>query len=299
MAIPFAVAAGLGLVSTGASLFQGIRAGQDKNKALAASEKFGKELEQLKIKNMFEGLQVPTRGAELQRQATEQALATGVEAAKTAGAEGVIGLVPKLQQQAAKEDMATAARLEQLEYQRNLAQAQGAQQAENQNVAAQRRLATMRLQGSGMAAADAAQRQQQALMSGIQGLGTAAAMGLEYAPLYGKQGAGKLGRQARRTARTVEETGVGTIAPLAIDEWNPLAEMPAPIPQPAISPTFTVSAQGNKPMISPLQPMYSPEYYDMFGTLSPPTTQMPLDPYGLGGQQVSLGGTSPNYWNYP
>ncbi len=187
MAIPFAVAAGLGLVSTGASLFQGIKAGQDKNKALAASEKFGKELEQLKIKNMFEGLQVPTRGAELQRQATEQALATGVEAAKTAGAEGVIGLVPKLQQQAAKEDMATAARLEQLEYQRNLAQAQGAQQAETQNVAAQRRLATMRLQGSGMAAADAAQRQQQALMSGIQGLGTAAAMGLEYAPLYGKE----------------------------------------------------------------------------------------------------------------
>ncbi len=155
MAIPFAVAAGLGLVSTCASLFQGIKAGQDKNKALAASEKFGKELEQLKIKNMLEGLQVPTRGAELQRQATEQTLATGVEAAKAAGAEGVIGLVPKLQQQADKQDMATAARLEQLEYQRNLAQAQAGQQAENQNIAAQRQLGMMRLQGSGMAAADA------------------------------------------------------------------------------------------------------------------------------------------------
>mgnify|MGYP003643626475 CR=1 FL=1 len=186
MPIPFAVAAGLGLTSTALGLYDVIKGGASARKAEQATQSLAKELEDVKVKNMMADLKVPTRGADLAREAGAERYATSVAAAQSAGAEGVIGLLPKLGQQQARQDLAIGAQLEQAEAQRDRARAQGAQQAENANVAAQRKMGMMRLQGAAQAAAEGRRRQQAGLQSAIGGLGQAAALGLEYSPLYGK-----------------------------------------------------------------------------------------------------------------
>ena len=217
MAIPLAVSAGLGLVSTGLGMFDMIKGGQQRRQAEQDAIKFGKEIEEIQVKNVMGELALPKKAAELELEASKEALATGVEAAKAAGAEGVIGLVPKLQQQAGRQALGTAARLEQLEYQRNLEMARQAQAIENQNVNAQRQLGMMRLQGAGMAAAEGSRRQQAGLQSMIGGLGQAAALGLEYSPLYQEEAATrKANRQAKREMKAIQgDNAFATIEPIA------------------------------------------------------------------------------------
>tara|TARA_R110002020_G_scaffold354367_2_gene567135 strand:+ start:3193 stop:4155 length:963 start_codon:yes stop_codon:yes gene_type:complete len=205
MPIPLAVAAGLGLTSTALGLYDVIKGGANARKAEQATQSLAKELEDVKVKNMMADLKVPTRGADLAREAGAERYATSVAAAQSAGAEGVIGLLPKLEQQQARQDLAIGAQLEQAEAQRDRVRAQGAQQAENANVAAQRQMGMMRLQGAATAAAEGRRRQQAGLQSAIGGLGQAAALGLEYSPLYGK---------AKDTgAATAGLTGQGSFVP--------------------------------------------------------------------------------------
>ena len=106
MPIPLAVAAGLGLTSTALGLYDVIKGGGEARKAEKATQALAKDLEDVKVKNMMADLKVPTRGAELAREAGAERYATSVEAAKAAGAEGVIGLMPKLEQQQARQDLA-------------------------------------------------------------------------------------------------------------------------------------------------------------------------------------------------
>ena len=184
-------------------------------------------------------LKVPTRGAELAREAGAERYATSVAAAQAAGAEGVIGLLPKLEQQQARQDLAIAAQLEQAEAQTDLARARGAQQAENANVAAARQLGMMRLQGAATAAAEGRRRQQAGLQSAIGGLGQAAALGLKYAPLYGKseedidkslagtqatQQAAQQQAAAQQQQQLAQQQQGGFIGPMAAKQtYNPLS----------------------------------------------------------------------------
>ena len=85
MPIPLAVAAGLGLTSTALGLYDVIKGGANARKAEQATQSLAKELEDVKVKNMMADLKVPTRGAELAREAGAERYATSVAAAQSAG----------------------------------------------------------------------------------------------------------------------------------------------------------------------------------------------------------------------
>lgn len=297
MAIPLAVSAGLGLVSTGLGMFDMIKGGQQRRQAEQDAIKFGNELEDIQVKNVMEEMALPKQAAELELEASKEALATGVEAAKAAGAEGVIGLVPKLQQQAGRQALGTAARLEQLEYQRNLEMARQAQAVENQNVNAKRQLFLSRLQGSGMAAAEGSRRQQAGLRSTIGGLGQAAALGLEYSPLYQEEAATrKANRQAKREMQAIQGdntfANMGQLAPVGqlapMTRQTPqmqFSSLGQPAPLNTTMPTYSQQRGGipnvgftaGLPQMQPLQPMQNETFGPNYGQFN--TTQMqPLQP---------------------
>ena len=259
MPIPLAVAAGLGLTSTALGVYDVIKGGADARKAEKATASLAKELEETKVKNMMANLKVPTRGAELAREAGAERYATSVAAAQAAGAEGVIGLLPKLEQQQARQDLAIAAQLEQAEAQTDLARARGAQQAENANVAAARQLGMMRLQGAAQAAAEGRRRQQAGLQSAIGGLGQAAALGLEYAPLYGKTS--KKQARAQEMKAIQDDTSLASMGKLQATEaapFNPMSTaMAAPQAPVGLQQSIMTSTGGG------MQPYTVSDEYDL------------------------------------
>ena len=181
MGLPLAVSAALGLTSSALGAYDMFKAGQQRAEADKAATKFGKELEKIAEQQQIVDMPLPSRGAELERQAAEQAMATGVAAAQVAGPEGVIGLVPQLEQQRRKQDLQTAARLERLEFDRNRA----AERMRREGVGMMAGLQSQRLAGAGMARAEAERRRLAGMQSIVGGLGQAAELYLESQPLYG------------------------------------------------------------------------------------------------------------------
>lgn len=181
-----AVSAGLGLISTAGGMVQTLGGKEKQREAEKASAKYASEIENLRARNLMEGVAIPMRGFDLAKEAQAQRYATGVAALQSAGAEGVLGGLTRLERQQGQQDLALAAQLEKMEYARNLERARQAQNIENQAIARQAQLNFMRLQGAGQAAAEGARQQQAGIQSIIGGLGTAAELGLKYAPLYGK-----------------------------------------------------------------------------------------------------------------
>jgi len=281
MPIPLAVAAGLGLVSTGMGIYDTIKGGQQRREAEKASEKFATDIKNLRAKNLMEGIGIPMRGFDLAKEAQAQRYATGVAALQSAGAEGVLGGLTGLERQQGQQDLALAAQLEKMEYARNLERARQAQAIENQATGREAQLGFMRLQGAGQAAAEGAQRQQAGVQSIIGGLGTAAELGLKYSPLYGKDkvdpaamtGMVNIGGDTSQTSRVGRPpiySGLGPFQP------------------------------GMNPMSQPLSQTYTgPFPLHSLGAVS-----TGLDYTPMGGQEISLGGglapsalTTPYYWN--
>jgi len=115
----------LALYALGAGL-QGIQAFQAQKRmksAEQASQKAMNELKQIKEVNPYKAVQVPTMGAQLQQEALARATAGGLQAAQSAGAEGVIGGLGNIMGASADASRKIASGLEQAEYQRDLAQA--------------------------------------------------------------------------------------------------------------------------------------------------------------------------------
>ena len=115
----------LALYALGAGL-QGVQAFQAQKRmksAEQAAQKAMNELKQIKEVNPYKAVQVPTMGAQLQQEALARATAGGVQAAQSAGAEGVIGGLGNLVGGVGAEAAKIGAELQQAEYQRDLAQA--------------------------------------------------------------------------------------------------------------------------------------------------------------------------------
>lgn len=115
----------LALYALGAGL-QGVQAFQAQKRmksAEQAAQKAMNELKQIKEVNPYKAVQVPTMGAQLQQEALARATAGGVQAAQSAGAEGVIGGLGNLVGGVGAEAAKIGAGLQQAEYQRDLAQA--------------------------------------------------------------------------------------------------------------------------------------------------------------------------------
>lgn len=115
----------LALFALGAGLQgrQAFKAQERMQSAEQAANKAKAELKKIQEINPYKAVQVPTMGAQLQQEALARATAGGLQAAQSAGAEGVIGGVGNIMGASADASRKIASGLEQAEYQRDLAQA--------------------------------------------------------------------------------------------------------------------------------------------------------------------------------
>ena len=116
--------------------------------------------------NAFEGLQLPTAGAEIVEQGLQRSEKENVQALKEAGTRGVLGGIEKTQQQTQAGYQQLGAKLSDLDYQRSMAIAE-----EDANIEAVREA---RLRGQISAAANASNVATQNLFSGLGGLANVA-----------------------------------------------------------------------------------------------------------------------------
>lgn len=111
----------------GVSAAQAIGQNKAMKKAEAASKKATESLRAINEDNAFKQLQVPTLGTQLAQQSQAQREAQTMGMIQGAGAEGVIGSVGQLALAGEQGDLQNAARLDELKYGRDAAQAEAQQ----------------------------------------------------------------------------------------------------------------------------------------------------------------------------
>lgn len=186
MGVATAISLGLAAASTGVSIYQGIQGAKAEaaaNEAAAAAAQDAKRISEV---DKYASLQVPTLGLDLAQQNIQARQASDVQALKEAGAAGVLGGLTAVNQQAQAQDQALRAQADEMAYQRNLAQAQNAQQIEANRVARQTGLVNAQLGGAQTAAAEARNTQNQAISGALQGLSSGAQL-YAYQDIYGNK----------------------------------------------------------------------------------------------------------------
>lgn len=163
------------LGGVGLSAAQAIKANKDMKAASAAAVQAKNQLKQIKETNPFKAVQTPMLGMELAQQQQSQREAQMVGALQGTGAEGVIGGIGQLAQAGNEQDLQMAAQANQMQYARDMAQAEaqmgiGARQAEREF-----NLGMADVQEQNMRRYEAAQNRNAAITSGFAALGTAAA----------------------------------------------------------------------------------------------------------------------------
>lgn len=203
MGVATAISLGLGLASTGVSVYQGIQGAKAEANANAAAAAAARDAERISEMDKFASLEVPTLGLELAQQNIQARQAANVQALREMGAAGALGGLTQVGLQAQAEDQALAAQAEQAQYQRDLAQAQNAQQIEANRVARQSGLTNARLAGAQTAAAEGRNTKNQAIQNTLQGLSSAAQL-YAYQDIYGNKNT-PTGTTVKDTASTVED----------------------------------------------------------------------------------------------
>jgi hypothetical protein len=123
-AVTGTIVAGIGM---GVSAAQAIGQNKAMKRAEEASKKATASLRAINEDNAFKQLQVPTLGTQLAQQSQAQREAQTMGMIQGAGAEGVIGSVGQLALAGEQGDLQNAARLDELKYERDAAQAQAQQ----------------------------------------------------------------------------------------------------------------------------------------------------------------------------
>ena len=165
-------------LQTAFSAGQAIKGGIDKRKAEEAQRKaiagFENKLRNIDFQNELEALRVPTMGAELRERGIARATTAGIEAMQEAGAEAVLGGVPRVVTAADAQSAEVAAELDQMQARRDEAVLREEQAIQQKKIGIERDIANiemMRLQGAGQAAADSAGQQQAGIAGIASGLG--------------------------------------------------------------------------------------------------------------------------------
>lgn len=179
-----------GLLSGG----QMIGGSRKKRKAEQAQAKatadYENKLRNIEFVNKLKALQVPTMGAELRERGIARATTGAIEATQEAGAEAVLGGVPRVVTAADAQSTEIAAQLDQMAVRRDEAVLRQEQRIADQRVGIEGEIAgidLMRAKGAGQAAADA-QAQFNAGAMGLAQTGTSMAVaGLKAQNPYGKQ----------------------------------------------------------------------------------------------------------------
>lgn len=164
MGIETAIGLGLAAVGSATQIIQGANA---KSQADQAATDAANQLARIQEADKFKNLQVPTLGLELAQQNLQARQAQDLQGLQDIGAAGVLGGLTKLETQGRAEDLALSAQAQEMQYARNQAQAQNAQQIEQNRAQREGALASARLAGAQTRGAQG----EGMVQSGIAGLG--------------------------------------------------------------------------------------------------------------------------------
>lgn len=163
-----------GVAGLGMNVADAIKAKKAKDSAQQAASKAAAQLKGVKEQDVFGQVQVPTLGYELAQQTTDRATKGAMEAARGAGAEGVIGATGGILQASNEAALNLAAQAEQTQFQRDLYQAQNKAGIEERRATRESELYGAELAGAQQAAADAQARKEAAITGAVQtGIGLA------------------------------------------------------------------------------------------------------------------------------
>jgi hypothetical protein len=179
MGLVTAISLGLAVVGTGLSVTQAIKGSQAKSEADAAAENSANQIARISEANKFASLKVPTMGLDLATQRMREWQQTQIQALKEGGATTVLGGMPGVSQQAYAQERELAAQADTMQYNRDLALAQNAQQIEGNRVGREASLAGARLSGA-QNASIAGQNQMDAGIQGAIGNLSNAAFAYQY-----------------------------------------------------------------------------------------------------------------------
>lgn len=171
----------------GLSAAQAIKANKDMKQASQAAQKAASELKNIKEFNAFKQVQVPTLGFELAQQSQAQATTQAVEAAKAAGAEGVIGGAGDIVRASGEQALNLAAQAGQAQFQRDIAQAEAEQGIQARKQEREFMAGINEVQSAQMQRTAAEERKNAAIEGMFSSLGTALSSGEKAFGLYGKQ----------------------------------------------------------------------------------------------------------------
>jgi len=169
------LATGSALAGTGMSIAQAVQAKKDAQAASDAAATAANTLRDMKNVNALAKLQVPTLGTNLAQQGLDKATMSALSTTQGAGAEGVIGGVGQIMQASNEQELKLAAEANDMEYQRNLAEAENQQDINDAKFKQLSDLELSRLTGAQLAAYQANANKNEAIKnaitSGTQALG--------------------------------------------------------------------------------------------------------------------------------
>jgi len=153
-----------------ASAGQAVAANQRRKKDEVAAKEAASRLRGLTETDYSAGLQVPTMGYDLAQQGIQQQQASGIQALQEAGAAGVIGGVPSMNQAANEAQLQLSADLQQAEYNRDLYRSQNRQGIEGRRMEREYGLGESELYGAQMSALQNKQMVNQGISGAFAGL---------------------------------------------------------------------------------------------------------------------------------
>jgi hypothetical protein len=173
-AVTTALSVAGGVAGLGMNVAQAIKAKKDKESAQKAASAAAAQLKGVKEQDAFAQVQVPTLGYELAQQSMDRSTKGAIEAARGAGAEGVIGAVPGVLQASNEAALNLAAQAGETAFNRDLYQAQNKAGIEQRKALREAEIYATELTGAQQAAADAQATRNAAITGAVEtGIGLA------------------------------------------------------------------------------------------------------------------------------
>ncbi len=181
------VMAGVASAQLTYAVYQGVVANNEKKDADKAAEEAIENYKKIETRSVMGALQIPTKGIELEERNLSRATSGQVDAMQEAGAAGVIGGTGRLTQAVGAQSESQAARIDRMQADRDRIVLTEEQRLERERADRLRNVELMRLQGAQAASADAADREQMAIQSGVEAVGTGATAVSASQNPYGRQ----------------------------------------------------------------------------------------------------------------
>ena len=210
-----------------ASAGQAVAANQRRKKDEAAAKEAASRLRGLTETDYSAGLQVPTMGYDLAQQGIQQQQASGLQALQEAGAAGVIGGVPSMNQSANEAQLQLSADLQQAEYNRDLYRSQNRQGIEGRRMEREFNLGDSELYGAQMSALQNKQMVNQGVAGAFSGLTSMGESIAENQALYKNQAKAEIPIDSRNAFKAPTSSLLQKKGTPMINTYGPAPEIGA------------------------------------------------------------------------